>query len=484
MQNQKSRESKRARNENAAERKRERSAKIAEKKKNRAAQQTEKQRARAENAAAKKSARSEIIAEKQRVKSESERVKAEQTAAREKVLEAKRKARKAAIDKASAAAAKVLRDDGEGFKSLAFSVGTSTVEVEGSQTEFSRRAVKLGVTLKEIRPVSIGKFTVKIRKKDSAKIFAICGDLCYNYHVKDVVGGSSTFARWARRVGLILGGVAAIAFYGASQGFIWHVEVDGLENLPIEAVTSTLKSAGVERGTSKKNVDENLLSDALIQSGKFAAATVDVVGVSLKISVLESTVYTELVKGSNVTSRYDATVTEVSVRSGTALVKSGDSVAKGEPLIEGVVYGTQGEPLTEVVPDGDVYGNVSVYYSYVLSTSQVVGVKTGNVKTVTELECFGLKMFTPKPPFENYALRISKSNFNVFFPLSFYTYVYEEVENRTEEVELSELTQSIVDEKIQENEFSGLYNAVENVDRLTDTLYRYTLSISGKVKIN
>lgn len=451
-----------------------------EKTKDRSALKQEREKAREEqnriNAALKQ--------EREKSREEQLRVKAALKQERDKARAAARSVRKERNTRAAAAVMRVLKDDGDGFKSLAVGPGIITVEVEGSQSELVRAAVKSGIRLHEIHSFSGGKFTLKIRKKDSANFFAICGNLCYNYRVKDAEGGSSVFARWLRRAGLLLGGVAAIAFYGASQGFIWRVEVDGLVNQPIEAVTSLLETEGVTSGIPTKNIDENLLADILIKSGKFSVAAVNLEGVTLKISVLENASFTEVAAGSNVLSKYDATVAEISVRSGTALVKTGDVVTRGAPLIEGVIYGTQGEPLAEVVPEGDVYGNVTAYYSYVLSTSKVVGVKTGREKTVTSIECFGRELFAPNPPFELYTLHVTKSSFNVFIPMSFYTYVYEEVENITTTVELNEITANIIEEKVQENEFSGLYKAAENVERLSDTLYRYTLSLSGKVKIN
>lgn len=270
--------------------------------------------------------------------------------------------------------------------------------IEGyNQNRLLNELVKEGVTVYEAQRVSPRQLRVKITSQSLPKTFAILEKFCYNYTVEKKLGLPAMAAARVTRLGVIAGLIAVIALYALSYGFIWRVKIDGNAKVDTLTITRALNEQGIKTGTSKAAIDCLEVESLLRKLDGIAEASCVKKGTTLHISVMESLDYVPRPSDDNrvILSAYDAEVTRYTVRSGTAAVKVGQRVAKGGVLISGDVLGTEGQVISSVRADGDVYGKV-VFSERVAVAKNGLRLKpTGAKKKSTVLRLFGLNIGKP-----------------------------------------------------------------------------------------
>lgn len=275
--------------------------------------------------------------------------------------------------------------------------------IEGyNQSRLLNELAKNGVTLYEVQRLSARQLKVKITSSDLKKTFAILEKLCYNYSVVKLLGLKTAVLSRLTRLGLIVSLAAAIALYALSYGFIWRIEIDGNSKIDTVAIRNSLARQNVSAGVSKKNIDVKQLESQLRKMDGIAEASCEMRGTTLKISVMENLDYVPRPQGetADIVSLYDAEVTRYTVRSGTAKVKVGQRVAKGATLISGEILGTEGQVISQVRADGEVYGKVVFKESVTVAKSGITLTATGKVKNTTVLSLWGWNIGKPYDGFE------------------------------------------------------------------------------------
>ena len=105
-------------------------------------------------------------------------------------------------------------------------------------------------------------------------------------------------------------------------------------------------------------------------------------------------------------SDYDATVTRIIMRSGTATVARGDMLANGD------VYSTSGELLYTADCDAEIYGKVSVTFSADVSRAAVEYRRTGKSSKKTVFGLFGHSIGKVKSPYASYETVAHTANYD------------------------------------------------------------------------
>lgn len=393
----------------------------------------------------------------------------------------------AAIKKAAKKAARVFRDDGAGFYGLAPRFANAiTVEAQGDINSFANAAMRESVKIINLVKISPKKFRCKFAKKHSDKIFAIFKRLCYNYSVVRSDGIADWLNRVWHRAGLFVAtGVVAVVFFAFATKCVWQIDISGLNSVSQTQVRLLLKSLGAFEGAKSAALDLQSLENSLINSNAFADATVRLDGTTLKVDLLERADYSPPIKNVAL-SRFDAVVTKVVTRRGTATVKVGDVVKKGSTLIEGVAYSSLGEPLYTCEPDGEVYGKISLTFGTVLSRECVEYQRTGRAKKIVTYTLFGNELGKKSPPYENYSLVKTTGAYDIFIPLYVNSYNYYETEAVTVMRDIEELKNQFVQEKLLESSLDSRDNftVTDDLRKLSENNYYYTVFISGSLKIS
>ena len=196
------------------------------------------------------------------------------------------------------------------------------------------------------------------------KIFAISDNMCYNIRETGYKGKLAFFAVLLKNAGLIVV-FALIALFGAfADGFIGKIEFTGDGELLRVEAELVLKAEGVEIGAKFPENANDLSQKIAASNDKFEFASVSKRGRTLIIDVRASTGKTLPIseRKKRITSPCDGVVRRISRYSGTSLVSVGDTVKKGDVLIDGY-YEKNGE-RTETFSLGEAEIAVTEIFDY------------------------------------------------------------------------------------------------------------------------
>ncbi len=349
------------------------------------------------------------------------------------------------------------------------------IEVGGDATTLLSRLAAAGIKVVDAEK-SGGKFRFKVPKKDLSKAIAFLDEMCYNYKLGETYGLPRLVGYWLARAGVIAGVVASALAVYVSYSHIYSIHVSGNEKLKTEAVLSALCAAGISTGIKKSAVDLDRVVATVNGIDGIADCDCSMSGTALYVNVLESKDYAVRESFGAYMSEYDAVVTRVVIRNGTAKVKRGDAVKRGDILADGTVYSTTGEPLYTKECEGEVYGTVSVGYDVSVSPIAVEYRRTGRVTKKSAVTVFGKTFFRPQSPYASYESSAYTANYDVLIPL--YITAYEFCETEPVEVErtVEELAASLAETK---REQLGFYER----DKFTMT-YTAKTTATGLINIH
>ena len=336
-----------------------------------------------------------------------------------------------------------------------------------------------GVELKQLT-IKDGAMYFVVAKKDAPQTFAICEKLCYNISVCGESGISRIMINALKRIGLVAGTVVFAALIAFSTTFIWKIEIAGNNNVDSVLIERLLRDNNIRVGGSK-SIDLKQLTTLINDLEGIEDSTAAFDGTTLRINVVESTVFQppQETDSSAVIAGFDAVIARIIAHKGTAAVKVGQAVKKGDVLIKGERTTQAGD----VIPDnaaGEVYGRVSYGDHYTVSTLTERPVY-GKPKRKTRLSLFGLKIGKLDVPAGCEAVT-SESKLS-FLPIKVTTVSYRRVETVSEEIPLAELTEQCIKKTVLK---FGVLTAetTYNVERLSDNIYRVNVYVSGEREIS
>lgn len=458
----------------------EKSAKLAEARRHRAEEQKKRAAEREKARNGKRAEEQKRRAEKAALRAKAEKLRAEKEKERVNRANIRREKRKKIYAKAISA----MRNRSGGFDYVNYGLLPRVgLEIRGDGATVAAMFSAAGIKIKDLG-VSGGIVKLKIRKKDYRKAIAILNEICYTYKSDGDYGVLRLGAFLLVRAGLLLGLAASIVTLNILYSCIWKIEVSGNDRLSRSAITNVLQSAGVRKGLEKRAIDCDAVAATVGGIDGVSDASCEIVGTTLKVYVLEAKDFTVRDTFGAYYSDYDATVTRIVTRSGTAKVARGDVVKSGDLLIDGNVYSTAGEVLFTERCDGDVYGEVSLVYTAELGTTAVEYRRTGKVERRTEFELFGYKLFAVKPPFASYESVRTTANYDVLIPLYVSTYEFYETAPTTVERDIDALAAEFASKKAEELEFVGDFEARHTVTRSVSGLYSVHVFLSGETLIS
>lgn len=180
------------------------------------------------------------------------------------------------------------------------------------------------------------------------------------YNESELLGLPGAFIRNKWRVGAMVAILIVVGIFAFTSGYVWNIEISGNETVSTVEILDNLSSAGLDVGSRWRSVDRAKTERAILESydkiawininrrGNVAYVTVKERGVENQISMQGSP--------SNIVAAADCVIEEITVISGIAMVKPGDTVKKGDLLISGVIPAELGGGF--VVADGEVYGRL------------------------------------------------------------------------------------------------------------------------------
>lgn len=188
--------------------------------------------------------------------------------------------------------------------------------------------------------------------------------------------------------------------------FIWKIDIKGDSHVSPYEIRQVIKNLGVHKGMLKFKIDTDKLENEIVASNaNLLWSKVRVQGSTLQIEVIESfkppVIDVDLSLGDIVADK-DGEIVRVYTQSGTAMVKAGDIVKKGDLLIGGY-QGKEGN-VFEVAPVGDVIAKTFMEFEEIIELEGTKNVNTKNMRDEYYINIFGKKLYFKKykDEFENY----------------------------------------------------------------------------------
>ena len=149
------------------------------------------------------------------------------------------------------------------------------------------------------------------------------------------------------RYGAILAVLMLMVFFIFSSGVVWDIRISGNDTISDISLENSLGDLGLRTGVRWRKINKNEIETELL------AANPDIAWIS--VNRRGTVAYVEVVESenigrgeehaypfSNIIADRDGVIEEITVESGTAVVKVGDVVKKGELLISGIIESESG----------------------------------------------------------------------------------------------------------------------------------------------
>ena len=219
----------------------------------------------------------------------------------------------------------------------------------------------------------------------------IRGDTKIKTKIIQKAGVPFLLKRYRLRIGALTGVVLFAAIIYFLSCFVWHVDVVGNQSVSKEEILSICSSVGLNKGTFKSKINSHKIRDLiLLNSEKLAWASINVEGcvVTVNVSEIKNTPQNNDI--SNIVADYNAVIKKITVQKGSATVKVGDAVQKGDLLISGVVTSAGHSYFTNAT--GVVLAEVEDKITVEINKKRTDKISVGNSYKKYALEIFNLSI--------------------------------------------------------------------------------------------
>lgn len=206
------------------------------------------------------------------------------------------------------------------------------------------------------------------------------------------------FSRGKNRIFLLLTPIVTFVMLFLSTQVIWHVNVIDAQGEKEEHILNELAKLGVKRGALKFTINQSDVKNSmLISNPELLWIWVDIRGSSAIVKYADRIMIPEVLSEDdyyNIYSTHDAIITKIIPTNGIAKVSVGDTVLKGEILIEGSIA-ADGENKKPVHATGEVWGKVWEEERVTIPLKKEIRTPTGNKTEQLSIifEKFQLKLF-------------------------------------------------------------------------------------------
>ena len=288
-----------------------------------------------------------------------------------------------------------------------------------------------------------------------------------------------------------------------SSNYIWNIEIIGDSEINKNEIIEELKNKGLSIGIAKNKLDvKNVINDIRMEREDIAWMGIDIKGTNAIVEIVKTDEKPEIVKSDeycNIISEKSGIITKINVSNGTAKVKIGDIVKKGDVLVEGKLEGKYTDPIyVHATADIEIKTWYSIRKNF--EYKQVIEQRTGNSETKYSIKINNLQinLYKVLSKFENYDTINENKKLSLFsnfyLPVEIikqenYEKEYKTVQYSKEELKKKsineleeELNKQINDEK---NILDRYVNIKENNSYIdVELVYEVLESVGTKEKIN
>ena len=188
--------------------------------------------------------------------------------------------------------------------------------------------------------------TIIVRERDFEKIQNILQGRI-EYSTSKAMGLYGWWKRFKHKKALLFSLLISAILYAYSSSLVWDIRIDGNESIPDSEIILELSNQGFEVGSSWSKVDKSVVESSVLKNnGNISWININKRGTVAYVTVLERNDTEDINFPSNeyanIVATEDCIIEEVTVKSGTAVVKPGDVVKRGDLLISGICSAESG----------------------------------------------------------------------------------------------------------------------------------------------
>ena len=262
-----------------------------------------------------------------------------------------------------------------------------------------------------------------------------------------------------------------------SSNYIWNIEVIGDNTIDKNEIIKELKNKGLSVGMAKNKIDvKSVINDLRMERKDIAWIGIDIKGTNAIVEIVETEKKPEIVKSDeycNIISEKSGVITKINVSNGTAKVKVGDIVKKGDILVEGKLEGKYTDPIyVHATAEIEIKTWYSIRKNF--EYTQVIEQRTGKTETKYSIKINNLKINLYKllSKFENYDTINENKKLSLFsnfyLPIEIVKIENYEKENKTVEYSKDELKKKSINELEEE-----LNKQINDEEKILDKYVNY-----------
>lgn len=384
-------------------------------------------------------------------------------------------------------------------------LGFVNITVEGFFVErFINNCINNKVFLWGIKRKSSTLMTSNVNIKDFKKIRSIARKTKCKVNINSKKGFPIILHRYRKRKLLLLIFIPIVLAILISSRFIWNIEVVGTENIKTEEIIAQLAAEGVLIGKTKSSIDsKKVINNIRLKRNDISWMSLDLKGTNVIVTIVEAEKKPDIIDKNehcNIVANERGMITKITADTGTAMVKVGDIVEKGDILIGGYMEGKFTD-TRYVHAKGKVEAKVWYTKKIKSNFTREISEETGQQKNKYSINInnFKINLYKSLPNFENYdTINENKkiklfSNFYLPIEINKITYIEKQKSKVTygkeelKEILINELEQQFIEEEINKlnvvNKIVNIYEREKNTLELEMT-YEVITTIGTEERIN
>lgn len=353
---------------------------------------------------------------------------------------------------------------------------------------FINLCTKNKIDLWNIQRKNKTQITTNIGISDFKKIREISRKSKCKIHIQKKYGLRFFIYRHRKRKALIAGFLIFFSVLWGLTQFVWIIDITGNEKIPDEIILEIAKKGGLKTGMPVASVDsKNIQNYIMTNMEEISFVSVNRTGTTIQIDIREreeKRAHFDKYTPSNIIADQSGVIESILVQSGTAAVKKGDIVYKGQLLVSGAA---DNKYLGIKYSNSDANIKARVWHEKTVDLPYYIEEKisTGETKNKRSLKFFdfSLNLFIKnKILFEKYDI-LSYTNYislgkGKILPIGIETVRYKEytikqtelTEEQTKEVLVSQMNEQYKDSEIisrtfeiKDNKLTVIFECIEEI---------------------
>jgi similar to stage IV sporulation protein len=336
------------------------------------------------------------------------------------------------------------------FFKIVFSyiLGYLRISIEGYYIErFINICKKQNITIWNLKRNKNTMLFFNVRIKEFKEVCKIVKQLNCKLKIRNKKGLPFLMYKYKKRKAFAILLIIVVFIIGLSSMYVWNVDIIEENNQELPNIRQDIEEAGIKLGTLKSKINsKEIINKIRLKRNDVAWMGIEKKGTNIIVKLVKADQKPEIVDTNeycNIVSDKTGVITKINAQNGTANVKVGDTINKGDILINGWMEGKY-TGIRYVHAKGEI--EAKVWYTknkkipYILTQTR----ETGNQENKYSLKInnFEINFLKKYSKFEIYDTIETDSKFRIFsdfyLPISVVKTTFKEKENYTQKYTLEE----------------------------------------------